>query len=95
MKKSNKTKFQYKTTDSLIHLEDIKEYIDDKYEENLESLQRIIDISKPITKKLIKEISTQNLQKEIQFNELEMNVIFDCTRILTKFQKFVYFIRRL
>ena len=24
MKKSNKTKFQYKTTDSLIHLEDIK-----------------------------------------------------------------------
>ena len=92
MKKSNKTKFQYKTTDSLINLEDIKEYKDDKNEGNLEYLQRIIDISKPITKKLIKEISTQNLQKEIQFNELEMNVIFDCTRILTKFQKFVYFI---
>ena len=42
MKKSNKTKFQYKTTDSLIHLEDIKEYIDNKNEGNLKYLQRII-----------------------------------------------------
>ena len=49
-------------------------------------LQRLIDFSAPITKKLIKEISYEK-QKEIQFNNLEINIIFGCARIINTYHK--------
>ena len=55
-------------------------------------LQRLIGLSVPITKKLIKEISYENTQKEIQFNNLEINILFDCARIINKYHKYIYFI---
>ena len=45
-----------------------------------------------MTKKLIKEISIQNLQKEIKYNNLEVNIIFDCTKMIDSYHKYIYFI---
>lgn len=94
MKNSKKSQFNYKKEKNLLFLQDIDQYIDYKYEKEneLPLLQRLIEISAPITKKLIQTISYENTQKEIQFNNLEVNLIFDCARIINTYQKYVYFI---
>jgi hypothetical protein len=81
---------------NLIGLENVNDFIKE-IEENeiifgIESLQRLIDLSIPITKKIIKEISFQNLQKEIRFYNMEVNIIFDCARIIDYYHKYIYFI---
>ena len=67
-----------------------KNFLDEKKNEKENEilfLQRLIDLSVPITKKFIKEISYENSQKEIQFNNLEINIIFDWERIINTYHK--------
>ena len=94
MKNSKKTQFLYKKEKNLIFLHDIKKFIDEKNEKEneIQLLERLIDLSVPITKKLIKEISYENTQKEIQFNNLEINIIFDCARIINTYHRYIYFL---
>ena len=94
MKNSKKTQFNYKKEKNLIFLQDIQEFLDNKNEKEneIQLLQTLIELSIPITKKLIKTISYENTQKEIRFNNLEINLIFDCAKIINTFQKYIYFI---
>ena len=67
-----------------------KNFLDEKKNEKENEilfLQRLIDLSSSITKKLTKEISYDNSQKEIQFNNLEINIIFDWERIINTYHK--------
>ena len=94
MKNLEKSQFLYKTEKNLIYLEDIKNDLDEKNEDEKEIgfLQTLVNLTIPITKVLIKEISIQNLQKEIPIKTLEINIIFDCTRIINTYHKYIYFI---
>ena len=105
MKNSHKSQFLYKSDKNLIILDDIKQFLNDKKEEinnilneekeevnDIGFLEIFIYLSTPITKKIIKEISIQNLQKEIHFNNLEVNILFDCSRIINIYHKYIYFI---
>ena len=97
MKNSNKSQFMYKIDKNFISLNNIKEFLSDKKEEKkekdeMEFLENLIYLSNPITKKLIKEISIQNIQKDINFNGLEVNILFDCARIINIYHKYILFI---
>ena len=94
MKIKNKKAFLYKTDKNLIFLDDVKEYLKEnsKEEENEVELKFFINLSNPITKKLIKEISKENYYKDIKFNNLKINILFDCTRIIDIYHRYIYFI---
>ena len=93
MKNTDKTQFLYKSDENLIYLQNIKDFIYKKEEQKkIDFLQYLINLSMPITKKIIKEISLQNLQKGISFKNIEINIIFDCARIINIYQKYLFFI---
>ena len=94
MKNSKKSQFIYKKQKNLIFLQDIKGILEQKEEKENDNqfLQSLINLSVPITKKLIKIISYENLQKGIELHNLEINIIFDCARIISMKQKYFYFI---
>mgnify|MGYP002622861730 CR=1 FL=1 len=69
-----------------------KEQKEQNEKDVMEFLENLIYLSNPITKKLIKEISIQNFQKDISFNSLEVNILFDCARIINIYHKYIFFI---
>ena len=72
--------------------EEKEEKEEKKEKDEMEFLENLIVLSNPITKKLIKEISIQNIQKDINFNNLEVNILFDCARIIKLYHKYILFI---
>ena len=93
MKNSIKSQFLYKKEKNLISLENINKNLLENNEKEIRiDVQKLIDLSIPITKKIIKDLSFQNLQKEIHFNNLEINILFDSTRIINYYHKYIYFI---
>ena len=98
MKNPEKKNFLYKTdvnlTKNLINFnnDNYKEYLNEKNEKKPELLQNLIYLSKSLTKKIIKEFSLKNSLKKIPLKNLEINLIFDCSRIINIYHKYIYFI---
>ena len=93
MKNKSKKTFLYKTDKNLLFLDNVKEYLEENSKEEIQyELKKLIDLSIPITKKLIKEISIEIYNKGIKFNNLEINILFDCARIIDIYHKYIYFI---
>ena len=91
MKNRNKKNFLYKEDKSLIFLYDTSKILKQE-EKNENETSELITLVKPITKKLIKEISIEYCDKNINLNKLEINILFDCARIIDIYHKYLYFI---
>ena len=97
MKNNEKKEFLYKTDNNLINLinfnsDENKQYLNEKIEKKPELIQNLIYLSTPLTKKIIKEFSIKNSCKKIPIKNLEINLIFDCSRIINIYHKYIYFI---
>ena len=66
----------------------ISEYIKDESKNKENELFNIISISTPISAAIINEISKKNLKEYIPFKELEVNLLIDCSRYISKEGKY-------
>ena len=91
IKNKDKKQFLYKKDKELIFLDNVSKYI--KKEEGDENeIKGLIESTKPLTKKLIKEISFKHCRKEINLNKIEITILFDCSRIIDIYHKYLFFI---
>ena len=66
----------------------ISEYIIDQNNNINNELEKIIQISWPISTGIISEISKKNLKEYIPFNNLEVNLLVDCSRYISNEAKY-------